>query len=111
MLQCYVVMKELSNIVNNLWKSVKEDLDMTNDKVRVLFTSDLNYAKGAAVINFLRGRNINTMYLNLVNPMTKYLYHCIYDDVSKEWFENTCYYGKSKGIFRYIVCCCDTHFK
>lgn len=108
--QCLVIMRELSNIVNDLLKVLKEDLDMTSDKVRILFTGDLNSTKNTAVINFLRGQTINTMELNLVNPMRTYLNHCVYDEIPKEWFENTCYSGKLKGIFDYIWYH-DTHFE
>lgn len=108
--QCLVIMRELNSIVNDLLKAAKEDLDVTSDKVRILFTGDLNSTKKETVINFLKGQIINTMDLNLVNSMGTYLNHCVYDDIPEEYFEYTCYSGKLKGIFDYIWYH-DTHFE
>lgn len=108
--QCSVIMRELRFVVNDLLKATREDIDITNDKVRILFTGDLNSSRDSMVINFLKGKTVNTMDLKLVNPMRTYLNHCVYDDIPSEWFDNTCYSGKLKGIFDYIWYH-DTHFQ
>ncbi|CCK72678.1 RNA exonuclease KNAG_0L00550 [Huiozyma naganishii CBS 8797] len=97
--QCMVIMRELSQIIDDLLKDVP---DVTKEKVKIIFTGDLNSTKNSPVINFLRGNIISHLDLNMVNPMKPFLNRCVYDDAPEEWFDNTCYSGKLKGIFDYI---------
>lgn len=108
--QCMIIMRELKQIVNDLLKDVNGQPDISDKRVRILFTGDLNSTSDSAVINFLRGQIIQNTNLNMINPMRHYLNHCVYDDIPKEWFTHTCYSGKLQGIFDYIWYH-DTHFQ
>lgn len=97
--QCMIIMRELSKIIDDLLVDVK---GITHDKVKILFTGDLNSQRNSLVMNFLKGQILNNKSLNMINPMKPYLNRCLYDDIPEGLFEHTCYSGKLKGIFDYV---------
>ncbi|KAL3234495.1 RNA exonuclease NGL1 [Nakaseomyces bracarensis] len=105
--QCMSIMRELARIIEKHLVGLE---NVTDDKIKILFTGDLNSTADSLVINFLKGQIVNHGNLNVINPMKPYLEHCVYDDVPKELFTHTCYSGKLKGIFDYIWYH-DTDFK
>lgn len=100
--QCMIIMRELGKIMKKIKESMKKEGN-DNQEIKILFTGDLNSTSGSLVINFLKGQILNSGNLNMMNPMSKKLNHCIYDDILDEnLFDFTCYSGKLKGIFDYI---------
>lgn len=105
--QCMIIMRELARIIEKHLVGLE---NVTDDKIKILFTGDLNSTSDSLVINFLKGQIVSHDNLNVINPMKPYLEHCVYDDVPEELFTHTCYSGKLKGIFDYIWYH-DTDFK
>ncbi|AJT75802.1 Ngl1p [Saccharomyces cerevisiae YJM1573] len=96
--QCMIIMRELSKIIKQL---LPGDIK-GQERVKILFTGDLNSTRDSLVVNFLQGQIVSHGDLNLINPMRPYLDRCVYDDIPKDYFVHTCYSGKLKGIFDYV---------
>ncbi|CCD23006.1 RNA exonuclease NDAI_0A08530 [Naumovozyma dairenensis CBS 421] len=94
--QCIIIMRELSKIIDELLQDVR------HSKVKIIFAGDLNSTKDSLVVKFLEGQILSHGALNMVNPMRPYFNSSIYNKVPEDFFTNTCYSGKLKGIFDYL---------
>ncbi|QLL34051.1 hypothetical protein HG536_0F03760 [Torulaspora globosa] len=97
--QCIIIMRRLAKIINTL---LVGEHDTTYSKMKVLFAGDLNSPRDSSVVKFLRGEIVKYDNLDIANPLRPYLNRCVFEDVSADLFEHTCYSGKLKGIFDYI---------
>lgn len=97
--QCLIIMRKLAKIIRDL---LVGEHGTTYNKMKVVFAGDLNSTRDSLLVKFLRGEVVRYENLDIVNPLRPYLNRCIYDDVSDDVFEHTCYSGKLKGIFDYI---------
>lgn len=97
--QCIIIMRKLAKIIKGL---LVGEHGTTYNKMKVVFAGDLNSPRESSVVKFLRGEVVKYENLDIVNPMRPYLNRSIFDDVSDDLFEHTCYSGKLKGIFDYI---------
>ncbi|CCH61279.1 hypothetical protein TBLA_0E02260 [Henningerozyma blattae CBS 6284] len=103
--QCMIIMRKLAKIVNELLFNA-ESRDMNYNKVKILFSGDLNDGFDSKIVQFLKGNKIEKSDgLKMRNPMASFLNHCCYDDLlndRQKFFDNTCYSGKLKGIFDFV---------